>query len=207
MEYPDHLKAYLEKHKISEFIEINPLLREFTTKSTELVLKIDIEATSRLSKLKRLKTTVAKILGLKSRTLRLLDVNDGCIAATFLLPTLVAELVFTEHTALTDEQSEQLRNLSVLRLECNNCVPFENDHEGTKIEEPNDGCIAATFLLPTLVAELVFTEHTALTDEQSEQLRNLSVLRLECNNCVPFENDHEGTKIEEPVSRYVHILL
>ena len=126
LKYPDRLKAYLEKHKVSEFVEINPLLKEFTAKSTELVLKIDIKSTSKLSKLKKIKTAVAKILGIKSRTLRLLDVKDGCIAATFLLPTPVAQVVFTEEAALTDEQSEQLRHLSVLQLECKNCVLFED---------------------------------------------------------------------------------
>lgn len=121
--YPDHLKAYLEKHKVAQFVDINPLLKKYTA-STELVLKIDIESTSRLSKIKKIKTTVAKILGLKSRTLRLLDIKDGCIVATFLLPTPVAEMVFNKRTVLTEEQEKQFRALPVLTLECN-CVLFD----------------------------------------------------------------------------------
>lgn len=50
LKYPEHLNAYLAKHKISEFVDINPLLKKFSA-STELVLKFDIEATCDLTKL------------------------------------------------------------------------------------------------------------------------------------------------------------
>jgi hypothetical protein len=120
LKYPDHLKLYLKKHNASEFAEINPLLKKYSAASTELVLKMDIESTTSLSKIKRLKSHVAKILGLRSRTLRLLDIKDGCIIITFLLPTPVTELIFP----LTEEQVVELKALSVLRLECNNRTLF-----------------------------------------------------------------------------------
>lgn len=49
LEYPKHLKDYMDKHKISEFVKINPLLK--TRKYTkELTLKLDVESSCRLAK-------------------------------------------------------------------------------------------------------------------------------------------------------------
>lgn len=121
LKYPEHLKAYLENHEVSKFLEINPLLKKYTAASTEFVLKLDIEPTSRMAKLQEIKTAVAKILDLNSAALQLLDVNLGCVIATFLLPTPVAELVFNKRTILTVKQEEQFLASGVLWLECNNC--------------------------------------------------------------------------------------
>lgn len=118
-QYPRHLVAYINSHKISEFIEINPLLKDFTDASKEVVLKIDIESTSELAKLERLRTAVAKILRLKAAALRLLDVEEGCVVVRFLIPTPVAELIFSKHSVLTEEQVDEFRALHVLWLECN----------------------------------------------------------------------------------------
>lgn len=122
LKYPKYLNAYLQKHRVSEFLEINPLLKKHTAASTELILKIDIESTSRLAKLTKLKTAIAKILDLKSASLRLLDIKDGCIVVTFLLPTPVAEFLFNKHTVLTKQQEKQIQILPILRMECNGCV-------------------------------------------------------------------------------------
>lgn len=92
------------------------MLKKFTETSKELVLKIDIESTARLAKLKVLKSAVAKILGLKSVSLRLVDVTDGCVVVTFLIPTLVAEIVFNKYVVLADEQVEKFKAQSVLWL-------------------------------------------------------------------------------------------
>lgn len=119
--YPEHLEAYINRHKIAEFTEINPLLKDFTDASKKLILKIDIESTSELGKLKRLKSAVAKVLGLKTAALRLLDIKDGCIMASFLIPTPVAEVIFSKHTTFTDKQVEMFKSLSIVWMECNDC--------------------------------------------------------------------------------------
>lgn len=120
LKYPEHLKAYFAKHKISEFIQINPLLEQHSAAATELTLKLDIEHTSRLAKIQDLKKAIAEILGLVPAALRLVDIREGCIVTTFLLPTSVAESVFNKYTILTAKQEEQFRALEVLWLECNN---------------------------------------------------------------------------------------
>jgi hypothetical protein len=127
LKYPKLLKAYLENHKVSEFVEINPLLKKYTATSTELVLKFDIKSTSTLAKLTDLKAAVARILGLKSATLRLLDIKEGCVLVSFLLPTPVATFVFHKSAVLTEEQKIQFQALPILRLECNDRVVFESN--------------------------------------------------------------------------------
>lgn len=113
LNYPEYLDAYIRKLKISEFIKINPLLKKFTATSKELVLKIDIEATSRLSKILHLKNTIASILGVNNAALQLVDIKEGCVLVSFLIPTAVAEVTFNEHTVFTQEQTELLQTAQV----------------------------------------------------------------------------------------------
>ena len=130
-QYPQHLKAYLNSHKISQFVEINPLLKDFSDASKEMVLKVDIESTSELAKLERLRAAVAKILRLKPAALRLLDVEEGCVVVTFLIPSPVAEIIFSKHSVLTVEQVEEFRAWKVIWLECNDRT-FSFTTEGQK---------------------------------------------------------------------------
>ena len=91
LKYPEYLKAYINKHNISEFIEINPQLKELLDSSEILNLKFDIQLlTSKLSRIKKLKSTVAEILGVKSRVLRLIDIEEGLVDAKFHIPAPIA---------------------------------------------------------------------------------------------------------------------
>ena len=119
LKYPEYLKAYIDRHKLSEFMRINPMLKDHDDSSKELILKINIESTSRLARIEDIKSAIAEILGLKSAALRLVDIKEGCVVATFLIPTSLAEVVFNEHTILTKQQEERLRSLPILHLECN----------------------------------------------------------------------------------------
>ena len=116
--YPEHLENYIKKHNIEEFASINPLKKGTNANSTELVLKFDIELTSRLACLIDLKHFIADILGLNPSAIQLYDIKDGCVVATFLIPTPVAELIFNAETVLTEEQVEEFRALGVLWLKC-----------------------------------------------------------------------------------------
>lgn len=49
--YPEKLKNYVFKHKIAEFLEVKPILNELTDDTKKIVLLLDIEATSKLSRL------------------------------------------------------------------------------------------------------------------------------------------------------------
>ena len=118
LKYAEHLEAYIKRIKISEFIEINPQLKSLT-KSNKIILKIDIESTSEVFQIKTLKSAVADILGIKSAALRLLDIHEGCVVATFMIPSLLAEAIFKKSSVLTEEQLQKFRGLPVLKLQYN----------------------------------------------------------------------------------------
>ena len=118
LDYPEHLKAYINRHKISEFIAINPALEKHT-KSAKITFKFDIELTSKLAKVTNLQAAVAKILGLKPSTLQLLNVEEGCVTVTFHIPAEAADIIFVHNKQFTPGDIENFRAMSVLWLECN----------------------------------------------------------------------------------------
>jgi hypothetical protein len=122
LKYPDHLKAYLAKHKVSEFVGINPLLKNLPDISAELTLKLDIDATRESTLLKTLKAAIANILDIPSYTIRLLDIKEGCIVVRFLIPAQVAELTFSKNFILTEKQEKQFQAQAVQWLQCNGCT-------------------------------------------------------------------------------------
>lgn len=111
--YPDCLKVYMESHKISEFVMVNPLLKKLVDSSSQLFLKFDIQATCTLADLDKLKLTVANLLGLEAAALRLLDINEGCVIATYLISPSIAGIVFTSDKQFTAMEKEQFLATSV----------------------------------------------------------------------------------------------
>ena len=94
-------------------------LKDLNDSSKKLSLKIDIELTSRLAKLEDLKTVIATIFELNSAALRLVNIEEGCVVATFLIPTPVANFIFNEYTILTKKQEASFQELPVQSLKCN----------------------------------------------------------------------------------------
>ena len=121
LKYPKYLKEYVEKHKISEFIEINPALKKVKDGSSKLVLKFDIKLTCKVAKIDDLLIAVAKILRLRASTLQLLGIEEGCVVVTFLIPSVVADVVFVSNKKFSTEDVQEFRVSSVLWLECNGC--------------------------------------------------------------------------------------
>ena len=115
LKYPEDLKAYIDMHKVSEFVKVNPKLAKFTTTSETVVFKFDIPMTSRIAKVLDLKKALAKILRLKPSALQLLSIREGCVEATFLIPSDVADFIFKE---ITPRQLEEIQALPVMWLKC-----------------------------------------------------------------------------------------
>ncbi len=118
LKYSEHLIEYAKKHKISEFAKVNPLLKA-KNGSKELIMKFDIETTCRLAKVTELKMIIAEIMDLSPSTLEIVDIEDGCVVVTFLIPASVADAIFTPNTVFTSQQKDKLRAASVLWLKCN----------------------------------------------------------------------------------------
>ena len=117
LNYPEHFKAYINKHKLSEIIKTNPKLEKIIIPATSerLILKFDIPHTSRVAKVIDLKVAIAKILHLKPSALQLLNIDKGCVEVTFLIPSNVADFVFKK---LSSKQIEELQVLPVIWLKC-----------------------------------------------------------------------------------------
>ena len=115
LKYPEDLKAYINMHKVSEFVKINPELAKFTAASEMVILKFDIPMTSKIDKVLHLKKAVARILGLTPSALRLLSIKEGCVEATFLIPNNVADYIFKK---VTPRQREEFQALRVMWLKC-----------------------------------------------------------------------------------------
>jgi hypothetical protein len=117
MKYSKHFKDYVSLHKITEFFKINPKLKtKYTTdESRELTFKIEnIDMSDKLGKIVNVRKAIAAILDTIPSALRLINIEEGCILVTFLIPTALAEVVYRTSA----HQREQLRSLSVLRLRC-----------------------------------------------------------------------------------------
>ncbi len=121
LKYSEHLKAYLDQHKLSEFIKLNPSLETVMDPSKKkLILKFDIALPMRVTKVLDLKKAVAKILGLRTPALRLVGIEEGCVVVTFLIPAFVADL--------TPGQLKDFNALPVLHLSCGDQVVVFGRH-------------------------------------------------------------------------------
>ncbi len=127
--YPKILKAYIDKHRVSEFVLINPLLGNLDSK--KVTLKFDIiSLTCKLGTVMELQKAVANILGLRSSALKILSIEEGCILLTLLIPTSIADVLFNSDTKLSSKQIVQFQDLSALWLQCGNCIfDFKVDND------------------------------------------------------------------------------
>ena len=122
MKYPKYLDDYIRMHKLSEFEEINPLLKNVKCGSNDMVLKFDIAMTCSLAKLQEYTLNIADILGLRPSALRLLSIEEGCVVITLLIPAPVADVIFSSDKTFTTVEKKQFQALSVLWLKCNDYV-------------------------------------------------------------------------------------
>ena len=91
-------------------------------KQTELCFKLDQTSDGLNSKgLRRIKRKLAKILNVMPSTLLLCSIEKGCVQLTILIPNFVAQEIFP----LSEDQELQLSNASVLRLERDHYVEFQ----------------------------------------------------------------------------------
>ena len=121
LRYPNHLIDYIHKHKISEFLSINPRLKTIPDSLKKLTLKFDVKDTSKIAKVCNLKRCIAGILNLPPSALQLVDIEKGCVVVTFLIPTEVADYIIS---TLKDQQIADIQELSVKWLKCGDNILF-----------------------------------------------------------------------------------
>jgi hypothetical protein len=121
LQYPGELQQYINKHTISEFIEVHPVLNKYTDGTKKLVLILDVELTCQFSMLVDVGHSVAHVMDMDECDILIHNVGKHCVIVTFLIPSFVADKIFTGPAAkiFSLDQKEQFRNLSVLQLKCN----------------------------------------------------------------------------------------
>ena len=113
LRYPKYLVDYVNKHKISEFLQINPGLKEHTSGS-KLTLKFGgIEEVDQIAKVLDIQQALATVLSVSASALRLFNIERGCVLVTFLVPNHIASTLFPHGLEFTQEQMAQLRALLV----------------------------------------------------------------------------------------------
>ena len=150
MKYPEYLDDYVRMHKLSEFEEINPLLKNVKCGSNDMVLKFDIAMTCSLAKLQEYTLNIADILGLRPSALRLLSIEEGCVVITLLISAPVADFIFSSNKTFTTVEKKQFQALSVLWLKCNDHVYDFSKHldQRNDQEKSNSGTLSlCTFFL------------------------------------------------------------
>ena len=120
LNYSEHFRDYISRHKISEFFDINSRLKEkFSDDSKELVFKVDnIKMSSKVITVENLRHAIAENLGIKPSTLKLVNVEEGCVVITFLIPHVIAKIIFAPGEKLHERQATQFRSLSIQWLKC-----------------------------------------------------------------------------------------
>ena len=159
LDYPEQLEKYINKHRISEFIAINPALEKHSTGSAKITFKFDIEQTCKLAKVTKLQAAVAKILNLKASALQLLSIEKGCVTVTFHIPAEAADIIFVHNKEFTPKDVKDFQALSVLWLECNG---WKYNFSKDKAQGKTTGD-SARVILPRIVACMIEIEASSPT--------------------------------------------
>ena len=122
LDYMDYYWPYVHRHKLSEFMEVNPLSAEGSDKSKKLIVKFDISLGTTLGRLLELRAGLAGVLGLKPITIRLKLIEEGCVIVSFLIPAPVADFLFNKDTKFGPKKIEEFRSLFILLIKCNDLI-------------------------------------------------------------------------------------
>ena len=108
--YPDYLKDYASKHRVSEFLGISPKLKEIdiNTSNNILHIKFDTQASDKLISVLELQQSLAPLLEVMPSALQILNIEQGCVIVTFLIPAHAANLAFQHVREFTPEQLSRL---------------------------------------------------------------------------------------------------
>jgi hypothetical protein len=136
LKYPEKFKEYVEKHSISELIELAPVLSEYTDDKLDLILVLDLDPSRKLKELLDIQKAVTKTLNLPPSALLIYGIKNCCVKVTFLISRAIAEKIFIGSEIFSDTQKEEFRRLSVLLLRCNGYTfEFSRSHQISQPEQ------------------------------------------------------------------------
>ena len=127
LKYPEKLRQYVEKHTVSEFMEIHPVLNQYTDDTKKLVIILDVkQITVSVCEVLDIGQALAHIMKLDQCQLLIHNIGGGSVTVTFLIPTFIADYMFSgqKECIFSQEQIEELRKISIKMLKCN-CYEFD----------------------------------------------------------------------------------
>ena len=111
--YKEELELFC-KRRVSEVPSGELLLSKDQTRE-RIIVKLNIND-PRLSIIKDLKIKMCKVLKIEPCVLQIMEVKEGCVQVTFLIPSHISKLLFIK--SLTKVQYDHFKALSVLSLTC-----------------------------------------------------------------------------------------
>ena len=119
LKYPAHLEKFINANTIPGLLDMIPKPVKLTDASIKFVVKLNIEYTSTIARLKNLEGAIADLMNWKESTLRIYDVEGGCVKVTYLISASLATTTFTHDNIFSVLQKKKYLELGVLSMECN----------------------------------------------------------------------------------------
>lgn len=113
-EYMSKLEAFCQGI-INPPMDLSSKEHSVTKNREEIVVKLDLKD-KRLQRLRNVKSSIAKILGVKEVTLCIVSIQEGCTEVVFMVPQFVVKQLFP----LLEEQIQAISSLGVLQLTTSN---------------------------------------------------------------------------------------
>ena len=128
LEYPDHLDKYINGIKITEFNIIKPIETNITDETKQLIIIMPCNSTCHLANVRNLRKHVANVMNLDRSGVLIYDIGVGSVVVTFLIPTSVAEFIFTEDHYFTPQLVKCFESLHIQQLKCNGRIYHFRSH-------------------------------------------------------------------------------
>ena len=136
LDYRSQLRSYIDMHNVAEYVAINPELEKFTNESSILTVKLDLQHETKISKVVDTKYCISHMLDIAPSALRIIGIREGCVELIIEIPAHAANTLFHHNATFSQQQQQQLKNLSIMWLKCNgkkfhfreDCLPVSSSY-------------------------------------------------------------------------------
>jgi hypothetical protein len=91
LRYTEEFKDYVERHRISELVDLAPVLSKFTDDKMEIIIVLDIDSMGMSKKLVVLQNKVGTVMNVPPAKILIYKIGKGCVVVTFLIPQAYLE--------------------------------------------------------------------------------------------------------------------
>jgi hypothetical protein len=91
LKYTEEFKTYVKEHRISELVNLAPVLSKFTDDKMEIIIVLDIDSMGMSEQLVVLQDKVATIMKVPPSEILIYKIGKGSVVVTFLIPQAYLE--------------------------------------------------------------------------------------------------------------------